>query len=168
MLPIGLYVFLSTARVTQNFVPTSQVFFGKIRHVLISASRAFLLIYHASRFLLLICIFLPWGSQCSGIYGGDVFGTQEADASAVCAFCPQPLTLLPCVQMLARGGTGAVDPTEGGGAGGEHSRVRPAAQLPAQVSTGAHEHPPPLPSLIIPSMQTIKGKLHSHNLKQTV
>lgn len=101
------------------------------------------------------------------MYGGDVFGTEEADASAVCAFCPEPLTLLPCVQMLARGGTGAVDPTEGGGAGGEHSRVRPAAQLPAQVSTGAHEHPPPLPSLIIPSMQTIKGKLHSHTVKQT-
>ncbi|KAA0705364.1 Pre-B-cell leukemia transcription factor 4 Homeobox protein PBX4 [Triplophysa tibetana] len=71
-------------------------------------------------------------AQASGMYGGDVFGMQEADASAVCAFCPEPLTLLPCVQMLARGGTGAVDPTEGGGAGGEHSRVRPAAQLPAQ------------------------------------
>lgn len=35
-----------------------------------------------------------------------------------------------------------MDPTEGGGAGGEYSRVCPAAQLPAQVSTGAHEYPP--------------------------
>lgn len=87
-------------------------------------------------FLLLICIIYCGGS----LVPVWVVGCHW-DGGGICQHCPQHLTLLPCVQMLARGGTGAVDPTEGGGAGGEHSRVCPAAQLPAQVSTGAHEHP---------------------------
>lgn len=105
--------------VTQVFLSTSCNFFGKNQTCSDS-----IIMCHSTWFLfsilLLICIIYCGGlrSQFKGCMGSDVVGTVGADASAVCACRPQPLTLLPCVQMLARGGTGAVDPTEGGGAGG--------------------------------------------------
>lgn len=68
---------------------------------------------------------------------------------------PHPLTLSPYVQMLARGLAGALGwirrPHRGRESRGGHGRGWPATQLPAQVSTGPHEHLL-LPLLLIPSM----------------
>lgn len=79
----------------------------------------------------------------------------DTSTAGAASRAPQSLTLLPCVQMLARGGSGAVGqnwrPHWGRGSWEGHGGGCPAAQLPAQVSTGPHEHPrlppppPPLP-----------------------
>lgn len=96
--------------------------------------------------------------------GGSVLGWGVAQGTARTWCCrvhflrtihPHPLTLSPYVQMLARGLAGALGwirrPHRGRESRGGHGRGWPATQLPAQVSTGPHEHLL-LPLLLIPSM----------------
>ena len=96
------------------------------------------------------------GWQCVGM------GSGQGSARPQCCrvhflrtIHPHPLTLSPYVQMLARGIAGALGwirrPHRGRESRGGHGRGWPATQLPAQVSTGPHEHLL-LPLLLIPSM----------------
>lgn len=69
---------------------------------------------------------------------------------------PHPLTLSPYVQMLARGLASALGwigrPYRGREKRGVHGRGWPATQLPAQVSTGPHEH------LLLPLLFILSAK----------
>lgn len=104
------------------------------------------------------------GWQCVGM------GSGQGSATIRCCKVhflrtsrPHPLTLSPYVQMLARGIAGALGwirrPHRGWESRGGHGRGWPASQLPAQVSTGPHEHFL-LPLLLIPSM--LKAALPSN------
>lgn len=99
----------------------------------------------------------PLQGSLSGLWGrlGDVTGEVGGDASAgSLRWLPSTFPPVPCVQMLARGGTRR--PHTGRGGRGERGRggMHPAARLPTQVSTGLHEKPPPCTSPSSPPHHT--------------
>lgn len=108
------------------------------------------------------------GWQCVGMGSGQGSArTRCCRVHFLRTIHPHPLTLSPYVQILARGIAGALGwirrPHRGRESRGGHGRGWPATQLPAQVSTGPHEHPL-LPLVLIPTM--LKAALPPTQIQQ--
>lgn len=110
--------------------------------------------------------FLLRGSQCKGMYGGGCLwdgGGRCQRCLCLLHWASHPVALCPDAGQRRHRRSG---PHRGRGSWGGAQQGVPCRST---SSTGQYRSawapPPPLPSLIIPSMQTIKEQIHSHTVK---